>query len=90
MNADALICRLRNCLVTILELEETLECTQLGNVLQKEFTVLKDVMQRLEDVTVEEHDVLRVEIATSRFLAELKEIVGKHISSGGAAARILQ
>ena len=89
MNVNALNCRLRNCLATILELESSLEQAQLAAVLQKEFTVLKDVMQRLEKVTVEEHDVHRIEVATSRFLAELKETLGEQPSSG-VDSRILQ
>ena len=73
MDVTLLNCRLRNCLLTILELEETLERTHLGPVLQKEFAVLKQVMQRLESVAVVESDVCRIEAATTRFLAELKE-----------------
>lgn len=73
MDVTLLNSRLRNCLLTILELEEMLGRTHLGPVLQKEFTVLKQVMQRLETVAVVESDVCRVEAATTRFLAELKE-----------------
>lgn len=73
MNVTLLNSRLRNCLVTILELEEVLEHTHLGPALQKEFSVLKEVMRRLENVAVEESDVCRVEAATSNFLAELKD-----------------
>ena len=90
MNIDSLNSRLRNCLVTILELEGTLEHTHLGPALQKEFTVLKGVMQRLEDVCVEEVDVDRIESATSRFLAELKDSLGEHARDRGVATRILQ
>ena len=66
-------CRLRNCLLTILELEEMLVQTHLGPALQKEFSVLKQIMQHLENVVVEENDICRIEAATSRFLTELKE-----------------
>lgn len=89
MNTDSLNCRLRNCLTTILELEGALGNTQLGMALQKEFIVLKDVMQRLENVMVEESDVQRIEVATGHFLEEIKDTLGDHISSG-ADARILQ
>lgn len=89
MTADSLNSRLRNCLVTILELEGTLAHTQLGIVLQKEFIVLKDVMQCLEKVNVAENDVRRIETATSRFLAELKETLGESASSG-TDVRVLQ
>ncbi len=73
MNLHLLNYRLRNCLTTILELEVTLEKTHLGSALQSEFTVLKEVMQRLDNLAVEEKDVCRIEAATGRFLAELKE-----------------
>lgn len=71
MISDTLSCRLRNCLVTILELEEALEKTHLGPALHGEFSVLKDVMGRLDDVAVAESDVCRIEKATMRFLEEL-------------------
>lgn len=90
MYANTLNSRLRNCLVTILELEEELEQTDLGPVLQSEFTVLKDVVRRLESVRVEEHDVCRIEAATSRFLEELKETLDSVAPLHGAAGKILQ
>ncbi len=65
--------RLQNCLLTILELEDTLKYSHLGPVLKDEFVTLKEVMRRLETVDVEEDDVCRIECATGRFLAELKE-----------------
>ncbi len=89
MNSDSRTCRLRNCLITILELEGALEQTQLGAALQKEFVVLKDVMLRLEKLSIDENDVQRIEIATGRFLEELKETLGGRVSSG-AGARVLQ
>lgn len=82
--------RLHNCLHTILELEATLEQTKLGPALQNEFTVLKEVMQRLENVNVEENDVCRIEDATGRFLAELKETLGETTLVRGGSARLLQ
>lgn len=85
-----LTCRLRNCLLTILELEEMLERTHLGPALQKEFSVLKQVMQRLENVEVEETDVCRIEAATSRFLAELKETLEGVCTANLVSSRFLQ
>lgn len=82
--------RLRNCLVTILELESDIGKTHLGPALQNEFTVLKDVLQRLENVYIEETDVCRIEAATGRFLAELKESLGKETRRRGESARLLQ
>jgi len=90
MNATHLASRLQNCLVTILELEDALGQTHLGPALQKEFTVLKEVVQRLESVAVEEKDVCRIEAATGRFLAELKESLGDRPFIGGPASRLLQ
>lgn len=79
MDINPLNSRLRNCLVTILELEEALESTHLGPALQDEFSLLKNVVQRLEDVEVREQDVCRIEAATGRFLAELKDTVGRAV-----------
>lgn len=90
MTPNPLNSRLRNCLITILELEGALENTHLGPALQDEFSLLKDVMQRLEEVKVEENDVCRIEVATGRFLAELKETLGETASLRGASPRLLQ
>ena len=90
MNITPLNSRLRNCLMTILELEGALENTHLGPALQNEFSVLKEVVQRLDNVTVEENDVCRIEAATGRFLAELKESLGNSSIPGISPARLLQ
>lgn len=91
METNPLNSRLRNCLLTILELEDALGQTHLGSALQSEFSVLKDVMTRLEDVKVEEHDVCRIEAATGRFLAELKDTLGDAASErGNMDPRLLQ
>ena len=90
MNATLLNSRLRNCLLTILELEDVLEQTHLGPALQKEFAVLKQVMQRLENVAVEESDVCRIEAATTRFLAELKETLEGVSTANIVSSRFLQ
>jgi deoxyhypusine synthase len=90
MNSSSLNSRLRNCLVTLLELEEALERTHLGPALQDEFSLLKEVMQRLGQVKVEEHDVCRIEAATGRFLAELKETLGEAASVRDTSPRLLQ
>lgn len=89
MNIDPLNIRLRNCLLTILELEGDIGQTHLGPALQDEFTVLKEVMQRLENVHIEEKDVCRIEAATGRFLAELKETLGDCGRVGGVHGRLL-
>ena len=90
MSITLLNCRLRNCLLTILELEGMLEHTHLGPALQKEFTVLKQVMQRLENVTVEESDVCRIEAATTRFLAELKGTLEDVSTANIVSSKFLQ
>lgn len=90
MHMTPLNSRLRNCLITILELEDTLEQTHLGPALQNEFTVLKEVVQRLDNVAVEEKDVCRIEAATRRFLAELKESLGEKPLAGISSSRLLQ
>jgi hypothetical protein len=90
MNLDPLNSRLRNCLVTILELENDLGRTHLGPALQNEFTVLKKVVARLEHVNAEEQDVCRIEAATCRFLSELKDTLDKADLSRTSETRLLQ
>jgi hypothetical protein len=89
MHPSSLNSRLHNCLATILELEAALEHTHLGPALHDEFSLLKEVMQRLGEVKVEEPDVCRIEAATGRFLAELKETLGEAATAGDAALRLL-
>ena len=67
--------RLRSCLQTILELESELKDLQVAEPLLAEFTVLKDIYNRLESLLVQEEDVKRIEDATSHFLDELKGTV---------------
>lgn len=90
MDITLLNSRLRNCLVTILELEGMLKHTHLGPVLQKEFFVLKQVMQRLGTVMVEENEVCRIEAATTHFLAELKETLEGTPAPHVVSSRFLQ
>ncbi len=87
---QSLSSRLRNCLLTILELETVLASTELGPYLQKEFVVLKDVLQRLEEVAINEGDVCRIENATSRFLEELKETLEGAEATTVQTSRLLQ
>lgn len=72
-DASELHSRLKNCLQTILELEPELERLELGQELLKEFALLKSFVAKLEDITLVEDDVLRIEKATAHFLEELKE-----------------
>jgi hypothetical protein len=90
MNIDPLNSRLRNCLVTILELENDLGRTHLGPALQSEFSVLKKVVARLEHVNVDEQDVCRIEAATGRFLSELKDTLDNAAVGRVSENRLLQ
>jgi len=65
------LARISNCLQTILELEPELEKIELGKSLLEEFSVLKDFLQKIDTVALNEDDVERVETATSNFLEEL-------------------
>lgn len=80
----ALCSRLRNCLTTILELEDPLLQTHMGDLLVQEFKSLKEVLKNLEFIDAREADVERIEAATDRFLMELKDITA---DAAGTAAR---
>lgn len=64
--------RLRNCLLTILELEPDLQRLEIGQELLEEYSVLRSFMDKLDEVLLEEEDVRRIERATANFLDELK------------------
>ena len=68
--------RLKNCLQTILDLEPELERLELGHVLLKEYGVLKSFIQKVDNVSLLEEDVARIENATESFLEELKSPLG--------------
>jgi len=80
--------RISNCLQTILELEPELEKIELGKSLLEEFDVLKDFLQRIDTVTLNEDDVERVETATANFLDELRAPLAKARPSRGLAPRL--
>ena len=66
--------RLQSCLDTILELEDSLEgSTGHGKTISSEFSVLRNAFERLSVATVSEQDVHQVEVATSRFLNEIRQ-----------------
>lgn len=69
--------RISNCLETILELEPELEKIEFGKSLLEEFGVLKDFLQRIDTVVLNEEDVERVESATASFLEELRGPLSK-------------
>lgn len=70
--------RLKNCLQTILDLEPDLERMELGEMLMREFHLLKAFMERVADVRLHEADVDRIEQATACFLDELREPLTEH------------
>jgi hypothetical protein len=80
--------RISNCLETILELEPELEKIELGKSLLEEFGVLKEFLERIDTVQLNEDDVERVEQATANFLDELRGPLTKRKSGRGAAARL--
>ena len=88
-NAPRLYLRLRSCLQTILELEPELETLRPAETLLSEFSVLKDIYNRLETLMIQEEDVQRIEDATAHFLKELEGSV-KHGSASRSGQRFLQ
>lgn len=83
------LARISNCLQTILDLEPELERIEIGKPLLEEFSVLKEFLQKIETVALNEDDVTRVEIATSNFLEELRVPLA-HARPGKSAASLLQ
>lgn len=81
--------RISNCLETILDLEPELEKIELGKSLLEEFGVLKDFLQKIDSVALNEDDVERVEAATSNFLEELRAPLAKS-RTGRAPSQRLQ
>ncbi|MDR2051078.1 MAG: hypothetical protein LBQ63_04830 [Deltaproteobacteria bacterium] len=72
--------RLENCLQTILELKDDLSSIPCGLFFMAEFGVLESFMEKLAAaaVSLSEHEVRRVEAATSKFLGELKPLLTKN------------
>ena len=64
--------RLKNCLLTILELEPELERLQLPAVFRNELTMLKQHLEKIENIEFYEEDLQRLEMATAKFLDELR------------------
>ena len=72
IDSATLAARIMNCLQTILELEPMLRGMESGKLLLPEFKVLKTFLNDLDAVSLDEDDVARIEMATERFLQELK------------------
>jgi hypothetical protein len=65
-------CRLKNCLLTILELEPELERLQLPDEFRSELVLLKQHFEKIEYAEFYEEDLQRLERATAKFLEELR------------------
>lgn len=87
---DSLNYRLQNCLVTVLELEAELEQTPLWPDLQREFALFKDSYRRLERMQVPEHDVYKIEMAVSHFLAEIRDTLDSAAIRLETPSKVLQ
>lgn len=81
--------RLKNCLQTILELETDMASLQMRNEFQAELETLKEYLNRIENISLAEDDVLRLERATANFLEELRLPLAQ-ISHENPKGRILQ
>jgi len=64
--------RLKNCLLTILELEPELERLQLPDTFRNELALLKQHLEKIEQIEFYEEDLQRLETATAKFLDELR------------------
>lgn len=64
--------RIVNCLQTILELEPMLRHIDSERMLLSEFDKLKSFLNEMSGVELDEEDVARIEVATERFLEELR------------------
>lgn len=73
MNINAsLHSRLRNCLQTILELNDGFSSPVLVHAFMQELDLIRNFLLRLDAVELQEEDVLRIEKATEVFLNELR------------------
>lgn len=72
LKSSSFSARIVNCLQTILELEPMLRRIDTGHLLLSEFKVLKSFLNEMDSIELDEDDVARIEVATERFLQELK------------------
>jgi hypothetical protein len=78
MNAEMLLhSRLRNCLQTILDVNESMGVNVFGLAFSDELDRLYEFLNRLDSVVLNETDVLRIEEATIVFFKELKVFLSK-------------
>lgn len=69
--------RLKNCLQTILELKDDIGSLPFGDSFMTEIDRLESFLDKLADIAVNEQEVQRVELATSRFLNELDPVLAQ-------------
>lgn len=82
--------RLQNCLQTILELKEDLDSIPFGESFLPELGSLAVFLENLVHIQVSEEEVRRVELATGRFLSELRPLVEKTKTPSTDASSVLQ
>ncbi len=63
--------RLKNCLLTIVELEPVLSRLSIHTELLKEINHLKNIISKVSQLELSQDEVVRIERATSLFLKEL-------------------
>ncbi|MCM0755808.1 hypothetical protein M7784_11200 [Desulfovibrio aminophilus] len=88
MDSDSRLVRITNCLQTILELEPELRKLEFGHTLLDEFEVLKNFLERIDEVELSESDVDRIERATANFLEELREPLAQIAATAGPGHRL--
>jgi len=70
-NTNLLKARLKNCLLTIVELEPLLSRLTVHRELLEEFKQLKDIAAKISNLELSDAEVERIEQATETFLSEL-------------------
>jgi hypothetical protein len=86
---EQLYSRLKNCLLTILELEPELERLQLPGAFRNELALLKQHFKKIECIEFHEEDLQRLELATAKFLEELR-LPFSHIHPAATRRGLLQ
>ena len=81
--------RLKNCLLTILELEHELKRLQLPDAFHSELATLKQHLENIEQIVFYEEDLQRLEAATAKFLDELR-LPFSHIHPASMRRGLLQ
>lgn len=71
IESSVLQARLKNCLLTIVELEPALNRLTIHSELISEFKHLKDVISKVSKLELSPEEVIRIERATALFLKEL-------------------